>query len=119
MVKILRVISKLGQVWLRPGTMRTLVRCLIIFLLAAPYASPESSPSAPVISDDLDRVSLQLAISRSINYLGGLPAEQVVGEKPRKITARQVLDSLASFQELLDRWDCMECLVAEIKARFE
>ena len=112
-------ISKLRRVWSRRSTRRTIVSFLVIFLVAAAATSAENRPSAPVISDDLDRASLQLAISRSISYLRALPAEQVVGQKPRKVTARQVLDNLETFQRLLDRWNCMECLVTEIKSRFD
>src|SRR5688500_18085323 len=62
--------------------------------------------AAPPITDDLDRESLRLAINRSISYLRKLPPDRIVGEHPRRFSARQVLDSLAAFDRLLDRWSC-------------
>jgi membrane-bound lytic murein transglycosylase A len=71
------------------------------------------------ITDDLDRESLRLAIERSRSYLRKVPADRVVGEQPRQVTAGQVLDSLAALDRLLDRWSCWDCFVEEFKARFE
>jgi membrane-bound lytic murein transglycosylase A len=79
----------------------------------------QTVPSTPPITDDLDRESLRLAISRSVSYLRKLPPDGIVGEQPRQFTARQVLDSLAAFDKLLDRWNCWECFVKEFNARFE
>ncbi len=75
--------------------------------------------SAPVITDDLDRESLRAAIHHSIAYLAQLPAERIVGEQPRRLTAKEVLDSVAAFEGLLDRWDCRECWLKELNSRFE
>lgn len=75
--------------------------------------------AAPPITDDLDRESLRLAINRSISYLRKLPADRIVGEQPRRFSARQVLDSLAAFDRLLERWSCWECFVEEFNTRFE
>lgn len=75
--------------------------------------------STPPITDDLDRESLRLAINRSISYLRKLPADRLVGDQPRQFTAEQVLDSLAAFDKLLDRWNCWECFVEEFNTRFE
>ncbi len=74
---------------------------------------------APIITDDLDRESLRAAIHNSIAYLEKLPPEYIVGEQPRRLTAKEVLDSVAAFEELLDRWDCRECWLREFNARFE
>jgi membrane-bound lytic murein transglycosylase A len=71
------------------------------------------------ITDDLDRESLRLAIERSITYLRKLPADRIVGEQPRQVSAGQILDSLAALDRLLDRWSCWPCFVEEFKARFE
>lgn len=75
--------------------------------------------SAPFISDDLDRESLRAAIRHSIAYLEKLPPERIVGEQPRRLTAKEVLDSVAAFERLLDRWDCRECWLKELDARFD
>jgi membrane-bound lytic murein transglycosylase A len=60
-----------------------------------------------------------LAINRSVSYLRKLPSDRLVGDQPRQFTAKQVLDSLAAFEKLLDRWNCWECFVEEFNARFE
>jgi membrane-bound lytic murein transglycosylase A len=71
------------------------------------------------ITDDLDRESLRLAVSRSASYLRKLPHDSIVGERPRQFTASQVLASLAALNELLERWNCWKCFVDEFNARFE
>jgi membrane-bound lytic murein transglycosylase A len=71
------------------------------------------------ITDDLDRESLRLAIKRSMSYLSKLPADRIVGEQPRQLSAGQVLDSLAALDRLLDRWNCWRCFVEEFNSRFE
>ncbi|MGE5305575.1 MAG: murein transglycosylase A [Alphaproteobacteria bacterium] len=73
----------------------------------------------PLISDDLDRESLRGAIRQSIVYLEKLPPDRIVGEQPRRITAQEVLNSLLSFERLLDRWNCRECWLREIQANFD
>jgi len=76
-------------------------------------------PRAPIVSDDLDRESLRRALRQSQAYLQKLPPDGVVGEQPRRITAKQVLDSLAAFDGLLDRWDCRECWIKAVTERFD
>jgi membrane-bound lytic murein transglycosylase A len=71
------------------------------------------------ITDDLDRESLRLAIDRSISYLRRLPADRIVGEQPRQVSAGQLLTSLAALHRVLDRWSCWQCFVEEFKSRFE
>jgi membrane-bound lytic murein transglycosylase A len=71
------------------------------------------------IADDLDAESLRTALRRSLEYLHKLPADRVVGEQPRRLTAREVADALQSFDALLDQWACRPCLGREIGARFE
>jgi membrane-bound lytic murein transglycosylase A len=98
-----------------------LVSFWLLWLLSSPTDTTRSQTvaPAPVITDDLDRESLRLAISRSVSYLSKLPPDSVVGEQPRQTTAGQVLDSLAAFDKLLNRWNCWECFVEEFNAHFE
>ncbi len=72
-----------------------------------------------MLSDDLDSESLREAIRHSLVYLQKLPADRVVGEEPRRFTARDVSDSLVAFEKLLDLWSCRECFAREIEARFD
>ena len=72
-----------------------------------------------MIFDDLDRESLRSAIRNSLAYLQKLPQDRVVGEQPRRLTAKEVLDSLVAFDRLLDRWDCRECWLKELTEQFE
>jgi membrane-bound lytic murein transglycosylase A len=89
-------------------------------LAAAGLAHGQSITSVPpLISDDLDRESLRGAIRQSIVYLAKLPPDRIVGEQPRRITAQEVLNSLLSFERLLDRWDCRGCWLKEIRANFD
>ena len=71
------------------------------------------------ITDDLDRESLRVAIEHSMTYLRKLPADRIVGEQPWQVSAGEVLDSLASLDRLLERWNCWQCFVEEFKSRFE
>ncbi|HWP58388.1 MAG TPA: MltA domain-containing protein [Candidatus Acidoferrales bacterium] len=66
----------------------------ILSFAGARYAQAEA-PS--LLVDDLDRESLRLATRRSLQFLERLPPERVVGELPRKVTARDVRDSLQLF----------------------
>jgi membrane-bound lytic murein transglycosylase A len=70
-------------------------------------------------SDDLDPQSLRQAIRHSLDYLQKLPPDRVVGEEPRRFTAKDVSESLLAFAELLDLWSCRECLIKQLNARFE
>ncbi|HXV78640.1 MAG TPA: MltA domain-containing protein, partial [Candidatus Binatia bacterium] len=88
----------------------TLVSCANDRLLVSPV---------PVISDDLDRESLRVAIRRSIGYLEKLPSEHIVGEQPRRFTAAEVLNSLVAFEKLLDHRQCRECWQEDFSARFD
>ena len=76
-------------------------------------------PAPLAISDDLDVDSLRAAIGHSLAYLYKLPPERVVGEQPRPLTAKEIVDSLRAFEKLLDHWHCPACLNREIAARFE
>jgi membrane-bound lytic murein transglycosylase A len=69
----------------------------IAFLLCG-----RAAPSAASL-DDLDRGSLRAAIGESLRYLERVPAERVIGELPRRVTAREVRDSLLAFLDRLAR----------------
>jgi membrane-bound lytic murein transglycosylase A len=90
----------------------------LLFFLLVRIAHGEPTPVIG-ISDDLDRESLRGAIRQSLAYLTKLPPEAVVGERPRRLTAKQVLDSLVAFEKTLDLWDCAPCWRKEITGRFE
>ena len=93
---------------------------LVVLLVAVSGVYGEPVPTqAAVISDDLDRESLRVAIRHSVFYLEKLPPDRVVGEQPRRFTAREILDTLLAFEKLLDRWDCRECWTTEFNERFE
>jgi membrane-bound lytic murein transglycosylase A len=98
------------------------------WLLTIVYLSSCAMPLAPVrpapppalaVSDDLDADSLRAAIRHSLAYLQKLPPERMVGEQPRRLTAKDVVDSLQAFEKLLTDWHCPACLNREIGARFE
>src|SRR4029077_2831411 len=92
---------------------------LISVPLVAMAQNQELLSRRPVVSDDLDRESLRRALRQSQAYLQKLPPGGVVGEQPRRITAKQVLDSLVAFDGLLDRWDCRECWIKAVTERFD
>jgi len=84
----------------------------------APVVTQGGSVPA-VFSDGFDQDSLRMAIQYSIGYLQKLPQDRVVGEQPRRFTAKEILDSLTVFEKLLDQWPCKECFAREVNARFE
>ena len=92
--------------------------CLLSFFSLALSGCAALRPQ-PAISDDLDVDSLRAAIHYSIDYLQKLPPERLVGAQPRPFTAREILDSLDAFQQLLGDWQCAECFAREVNARFE
>ena len=96
-----------------------LIGLLSLLTIRIDIVRSQTVASTPPITDDLDRESLRMAISRSVSYLRKLPPDRIVGEQPRQSTARQVLDSLAAFDKLLDRWNCWECFVEEFNTLFE
>ena len=73
----------------------------------------------PDLTDDLDRESLRTALRRSVSYLEKLPPERIVGEQPRQFTAREVLESLLAFEQLLDRRDCRDCWKRDFRGQFD
>ncbi|HLN85446.1 MAG TPA: MltA domain-containing protein, partial [Candidatus Limnocylindrales bacterium] len=91
----------------------------ILFLSSCAVPLTPVRPEPLAISDDLDVDSLRVAIGHSLAYLLKLPPERVVGEQPRRLTAKEIVDSLLAFEKLLDHWYCPACLGREIGARFE
>ena len=99
---------------------------LLLAVLVLPGCATTLSPvpaktqaETAVTGDDLDPESLRAAIRQSLVYLRKLPPDRVVGEEPRRFTAKEVSDSLLAFEKLLDLWSCPECLAREISARFD
>jgi membrane-bound lytic murein transglycosylase A len=86
----------------------------IIYLAAA-----NAQPAMPIIADDLDRESLRAAITQSMAYLAKLPSDHVVGNEPRRFTAREVIDTLMAFEHTFRHWRCRACWIKEITERFE
>lgn len=84
--------------------------CAVRVTVPAPLAT---------INDDLDVASLRVAMGHSLAYLEKLPPERIVGEQPRRFTARDIEASLLVFRDLLDHWHCTDCLAREIAAQFE
>src|SRR5437870_3498114 len=90
----------------------------ILFLLLVGRSGAADS-GLPAFTDDLDRESLRLAIQRSLDFLGKVPPERVVGDRPRKLTAQEIKESLLSFLDLLELWDRPEMLGEAIRSRFD
>jgi membrane-bound lytic murein transglycosylase A len=100
--------------------MRSLgVLLFFLFLLSASGGNSQAQLGDLVFHDDLDRESLRHAIHHSLEFLSKLPPDRPVGEYPRKVTAREVGDSLFAFMELLDHRDRPEKFAQEIRSRFE
>ena len=92
----------------------------LLFVPLVAMAQNQDLPSRlPIVSDDLDRESLRRALRQSQNYLQKLPPDRVVGEQPRRFTAKEVLDSLSAFDHLVDRWDCRECWIKALTEQFD
>ena len=92
---------------------------LVLSIISPPTNRKCWSQTPPVITDDLDPESLRAAIRQSSAYLRKLPPDRIVGEQPRRLTAKDVLDSLRAFENVLDHWRCAQCLAREIEARFD
>ena len=92
---------------------------LVLSIIFLPTIRKCWSQTPPVITDDLDPESLRAAIRQSSAYLRKLPPDRIVGEQPRRLTAKDVLDSLRAFENVLDHWHCAQCLAREIEARFD
>jgi len=92
---------------------------LVLSIISLPTNRKCWSQTPPVITDDLDPESLRAAIRQSSAYLRKLPPDRIVGEQPRRLTAKDVLDSLRVFENVLDHWRCAQCLAREIEGRFD
>jgi membrane-bound lytic murein transglycosylase A len=92
--------------------------CIAVFMCLG-SASAQPARALPVIGDDLDRESLRDAISQSMAYLAKLPSDRVVGNEPRRFTAREVIATLQAFEEILKHWHCRNCWIKELTDRFE
>ncbi len=104
------------------GVLRCLPQGLVALSLLVSFSAAGSSRAGdapPVIHDDLDRESLHLAVERSLEFLAKLPANQIVGERPRRVTARETKESLLSFLELLDLWQRPQKLAEAVRSRFD
>lgn len=89
------------------------------FVFAACIKGRPPVSVVPAVSDDLDQESLRTALGRSVYYLEKLPPEQIVGEQPRQFTAREVVESLLAFDQLLDRRDCRDCWKDNFRDQFD
>jgi len=73
----------------------------------------------PVFRDDLDRDSLRRAIHRSLEFLQRVPPERPVGEWPRKVTAREIKESLLLFLERLDLLVKPQSLIQFLRSHYD
>jgi membrane-bound lytic murein transglycosylase A len=99
--------------------MMRLAAAAIFFLLLVVPDSWAAESGFPSFKDDLDRESLRFAIQRSLDFLGKLPPERVVGDRPRKLTAQEIRESLLAFLDLLEFWDRPGMLREAIRSRFD
>ena len=101
--------------------MRLLIPIFLFLLLFSAYRGNGMNGNGdfPSLQDDLDRESLRRAINHSLDFLEGVPPDLPVGEWPRKITAREVKESLLAFEDLLDLLDRPEELLEALRSRFE
>lgn len=93
--------------------------CIAVFMCLSSASAQTAQRALPVIADDLDRESLRDAISQSMAYVGKLPSDRVVGNEPRRFTAREVIATLQAFEEILKHWHCRDCWIKEFTDRFE
>jgi len=102
--------------------LRLLSRLLVLSLLvlSCGAGNKQIKQAEPlVIQDDLDRESLRQAAQQSLEYFAKVPGERIIAERPRKITAREAKESLASFLELTDLWNEPKKLDEAIRSRFD
>jgi membrane-bound lytic murein transglycosylase A len=97
------------------------VSLLVVLFAGSPVAWGGQAGKADSIAlrDDLDRESLRQAIERSLEFLARVPPHQIVGERPRKVAAQEVRESLLALLKLLDIWNRPEKLAEAIRSRFE
>ncbi len=97
------------------------VSLLLVLFAASPLAwgGQVGRAESVALRDDLDRESLRQAIERSLEFLAKVPPHQIVGERPRKVAAQEVKESLLVLLKLLDLWNRPEQLAQAIGSRFE
>jgi len=111
----------------RTGKTKTSLRAFscVLLLLALldscyPGVHPRLADRVPaVIQDDLDPESLRAAVRRSLEFLAKVPGDRVLAERPRRVTAQDVKESLLSFLEVTELWDRPEKMAAALRSRFE
>ncbi|MGH7198162.1 MAG: MltA domain-containing protein, partial [Candidatus Omnitrophota bacterium] len=102
---------------MRAGRLSLLLALLAITPLA--WGGEAGKADRVVLRDDLDRESLRQAIERSLEFFARVPPQQIVGERPRKVAAQEVRESLQVLLSLLDLWNRPEKLVEAVRSRFE
>ena len=91
----------------------------LFFLVCIGAAGQAAEVDAPAFKDDLDRESLYGAIQGSLEFLSRLAPDQTLAERPRKITAQELKESLLSFVEILNLWGDPEKMAEAIRSRFD
>ncbi|MDO9515223.1 MAG: MltA domain-containing protein [Syntrophales bacterium] len=110
--------------------MRKTLCCLFIFFLAgcaliAPERGeitplvPVSRWALPPLFDDLDRASLELAISRSLEYYDRLPETREFRFGDRMCTAGELKESLRDFLEIVRTSDSNKQMAERIRGTFD
>ena len=95
------------------------LRLTLALALSSVCASHAQPIDLPVISDDLDRDSLRLAVRRSLDFLNKVPPRRQIGDFPRKPTAQEVKDSLLLFLQGLDSTRDPRAFGDWVKLRFD
>ena len=95
------------------------VLALALLGACSPVAHKRIGATEPEIQDDLDRESLRLAIQRSLEFLAKISGDRVLAERPRRVTAQDIKESLLGFLEVIDLWDRPEKMAEAIRSRFE
>lgn len=65
-------------------------------------ATPPVPVAPPEVRDDHSVRSLRAAVAESLKFLDAVPAERLLAEWPRRVTAADIRASLVEFLELLD-----------------
>jgi membrane-bound lytic murein transglycosylase A len=73
----------------------------------------------PVLTDDLDRASLQRALQQSLAYVQRLPSDRQFQLAERRVSAATLHATLLAFQELLARTQTMAALRTALQDQFE
>jgi membrane-bound lytic murein transglycosylase A len=92
---------------------------LLLLLLGVPPGTACGETVPPAIVDDMDPGSLRVALRRSLEFLRRVPAERVLGEWPRGITAGEIQESLVLFLNGLDSFYDSRAFEAWVHSSFE